>query len=162
MIKLYKEKLPLLNTKLFLNNIIMFSNINLENINLKNSLTWFQQNYIEHKYNICKSLSYYNQILKIHSYKTLLLNQKIFPTTPHTTPRKEIQSMFHDNSGWNTLKVLNSLHTNIPISITIPVDRYNYQSSGSLDNISNSSNSTLNSSIGERLSNLESASPYLS
>lgn len=146
----------------------MFSNINLENINLKNSFTWFQQNYIEHKYNICKSLSYFNQILKIHSYKTLFLNKKIFPTAPHTTPRKEIQSMFHDNSGWNTLKVLNSLHTNIPISITIPVDRHNYQSSGSLDNISNtsnstlnSSNSTLNSSIGDLLSNIDSTSPYL-
>ena len=149
----------------------MFINIDLENINEKISLTWFQQNYIRHKYNICKSLSYYNQLWKIdparEKKKILLATNipRIIPNTPHTTPRKELLSMFDDNSEWNTLKVVDSLETmkkerNIPISMRISIDRLDYQSPGCIDNISNSSNSTLNSSIGDRLSNL--ASPYLS
>ena len=150
----------------------MFINIDLENIKIngKNSLTWFQQNYIRHKYNICKSLSYYNQLWKIDPpthKKILFLNKRIIPTTPHTTPRKEVQSLFDDNSGWNKLKILDSLETmkkerNIPCSMRISIDRLDYQSPGRLDNISNSSNSTLNSSFGDRLSNLAPASPYLS
>lgn len=156
----------------------MFINIDLDNIKEKNSLTWFQQNYIRHKYNIFKSLSYidlptpaYGTAKKKKEKKILFTTNihKINPNTPHTTPRKELLSMFDDNSGWNTLKVQNSIQTttmkkeiNIPSSMRISIDRLDYQSPGRLDNISNSSNSTLNSSIGDRLSNLPSASPYLS
>ena len=177
----------------------MFINIDLENIKGKISLTWFQENYIRHKYNICNSLSYYNQLWKIDPAKDFPEGKKkkicdkykaqkttettettekilldinmsiIIPNTPHTTPRKELLSMFDDNSGWNTLKVHNSTQSttmknefNIASSMRISIDRLDYQSSRRLDNISNSSNSTLNSSIGDRLSNLASPSPYLS
>ena len=167
----------------------MFINIDLVNIKEKNSLTWFQQNYIRHKYNIFKSLSYID--LPTPAYgtakngtakngtakngtakkeKKILLTTnmpRIIPNTPHTTPRKELLSMFDDNSGWNTLKMQNSTQTTtikkeikIPSSMRISIDRLDYQSPGRLDNISNSSNSTLNSSMGDRLSNL--TSPYLS
>ena len=126
----------------------------------KDSVSWLQvlENYIKHKNNICKSsfllemvnnssMVHYNSNLiyrkidNIELSKTMVINKKNIPSTPNTTPLEQLQPLFDENSGWNRLNL---------------IDKLDYQSPG---NISNSSNSPLNSSIGDRLSNLHSASP---
>ena len=115
-------------------------------------LTWLQENYIKYKNDICKSLFWlsilksnnkliYRKIDKIELSKMRWINKKNIPSTPNTTPRELVYAQFDDLSGWNRLNL---------------VDKIDNQSPG------NSSNSTLNSSIGDRLSNLHSASPNLS